>query len=135
MASGEYCWMVGSDDIFPPGSIARVINLIDAHRGVPGITVNKINFNRDYSRILGGDHEIVMPSDANTSRVIRGYDKILSEMAFLFCFISAHIVYRQCWLKAMADMGREQYLAGRHFGYSRILVHIVCMRPEVVLDL
>lgn len=39
LASGQYCWMVGDDDLFVPGAIAEILRLLVEYSGIPAIVV------------------------------------------------------------------------------------------------
>jgi len=39
LASGQYCWMFGDDDLLVPGALAEVLRLLREHPGIPAIVV------------------------------------------------------------------------------------------------
>jgi abequosyltransferase len=130
MANGEYCWMVGSDDMLPPDSIRNVIGIIDTNRNAAGFTINKLNFNIDYSALIGPDNDLVLPSDWSTTRVIFGFDNILLEMCFLLSFISAHVLKKTEWDLAFEEMGWDIFEQMRHFAFSAVLAKMIKQSDE-----
>jgi glycosyltransferase involved in cell wall biosynthesis len=124
MANGDYCWMIGSDDLLPPGSIRSIVEIIGKNRNIAGFTVNKLNFNVDYTALIGPDNDIVLPSDWSTRRFIFGFDTIFLEMCFLFSFISAHVLKKVEWDLAFEEIGWNTFERMRHFAFSSVLAKI-----------
>jgi abequosyltransferase len=125
MANGDYCWMIGSDDILPPGSIRSIVEIIYKNKDAAGFTINKLNFNADYSALIGPDNDVVLPSDWATKKKIFGFDNILTEMCFLLSFISAHILKKTEWDLAIEEMGWHTFERMRHFAFSAVLAKII----------
>ena len=125
MARTEYCWMIGSDDLLPPGSIRTILQIISESGGIAGFTINKLNFNVDYSALIGPDNAIVLPSEWSHRRVIAGWHAVCMEMFFLLSFISAHVLKKSAWDAALEELGQQEFRRMRHFAFSAALATII----------
>lgn len=105
MADAEYCWMIGSDDAVPPGGIGRVLAELERHPRLPAITVNKLNYNKDLTRLIGPDHDVVLPPSPREPRVLRGYGEIVSALFMLFGYIGAHVFRKELWDEVIGEHG------------------------------
>lgn len=48
MASGEFVWLLGDDDLLVPGALEEVIGLIDRHSGVDFFYINSFHLTAEY---------------------------------------------------------------------------------------
>ena len=130
MARAEYCWIVGSDDAIPAGSIDLVVGLLRANPGIGGLTLNKFNFDNLLETPIGTDHPIVLPRDWGVSREMRGFDEIVENCFFLFLFLSAHIFRRDLWLRGVAGMSADDIKHFRHFVHSFLYLRVARENPR-----
>jgi glycosyltransferase involved in cell wall biosynthesis len=124
MADGTFCWMVGSDDIIPPGAIEKILKIIKSNRLSAGFTFNKLNFNADYTKLIGRDDNIVLPETWQQVRELISFDDIATEMFFLFQFISGHVFRKTAWMNAFSSFGRDRFRRMNHFAFSAIIFQI-----------
>ncbi len=126
MAQGEYCWLIGSDDAVLPYSIGRIIEILTAIPELPGITVNKLNFDCQLTQLIGPDHDQALPEYAEISRVLSEKSNILSNLFTSFFFISSHIFKKKHWDNIIDNYGVENLLKFEHFPhvfvYSQIAI-------------
>ncbi|RZK40166.1 MAG: PhzF family phenazine biosynthesis isomerase [Hymenobacter sp.] len=98
MASGEYCWLVGSDDALTPGAVSHILDLIGTHRP-SGILSSAIICDADL---------VPMPETASTKPVSFEKipsDEIIPRIGVYLGFFSLQIVQRQLWVEAASDNG------------------------------
>lgn len=124
MAEAEYCWLVGSDDMIPPGGITNVLSALARLPGVPAMTSNKLNFDRTLAEYLGPDHDLVLPAEPSRSRVLHGLPEIAQNLGLSFTFMSAHVFRRHLWQNIVSEVGLDRLCATRHFPHSYILLRI-----------
>jgi abequosyltransferase len=95
LATGDYCWLMGDDDIVEPGAIARIAKALQEHPGIAGLSVYRNAYTADLSQrlverpVAGG----AVPVDV----LLHGADHIFSTLAEYICFISAQVVDRRLW--------------------------------------
>ena len=111
LADTEYCWLIGSDDAIIPNGINNVLQCLVSHPDAPGVTVNKLNFDRSLSRMVGPDHDLVLPPKPNNTRYLIGEREILDSLFLAFCYISSHIFQKKVWDSVIAQQGIKRILS------------------------
>ena len=102
-ASGDWCWLFGSDDLMADGALAVVVAAIRAQPDAAGIAVARTNFDHTMRRRVGADPPQTSPAWHETT-VIRGFREIEDALAFQHGFLGTNIVQRELWLSAAADV-------------------------------
>ena len=129
IADGDFCWLMGSDDVIEPGGLAGVLELLDRHPDLSGITTNRRNVNVDEPDGDGlGDDPRVLPPPGRT-----GYDsarEVFEELAMLQDYISTQIVSRTRWLAAVEAIGPAGVADGRNFPHLPIIGEMVRRHPR-----
>ena len=100
IASGEFCWLVGSDDHLSADALGVVFRLLADHPRVSGITMPRDNFSPDMRDRLEPDREGFYP-DADRTTIFRGADVVLANLGQAFCYLSIHVVRRGSLMAAM----------------------------------
>jgi abequosyltransferase len=131
MARGEYCWILSSDDLLAAGAIGRVLELLDQHPSVSGLTVDQVVFSpSDGSELPRGWYDI-RPAGGE-ARLLTEAGAILEELGLLFSGISLHVFDRQAWTR-LADQHREEILGGHGlFAHAVILARLAGEAPRWV---
>jgi len=124
MAEAEYCWLVGSDDVLLPLAIATVLRTLESNRGVGGVTVNKLNFDKELRSFVGVDHEVVLPNDPGQTRRLTSFAEVFSNLAMLFTYMSAHVFRKEDWQRVVREVGIDYLLTLRHFPHWYVFVRI-----------
>ena len=130
MAAAEYCWLVGSDDMIPPGGIANVLSTLERLGGVAGMTFNKLNFDRTLSSYLGPDHDLVLPADPSRTRTLNGLPEIAQNLAMSFSFMSAHVFRRKSWTDVVSEVGIDKLCSMRHFPHSYVFLRMAATEGQ-----
>ena len=102
IASGDYCWPVGSDDHVAPEAVGTVLELLNEYPGVSGITTRRDNFSRDMSERLEPDRPGFYPEPPRTTR-LGGTSEVLGNVGHAFAYLGAHVLHRERFL----DVARE----------------------------
>jgi len=99
IATGDWCWLMGSDDILEPGAIARVEATITAHPDIAGISVGRTI--RSFT--LEKRHEELLSKGLrlDNSGMITGVDAAFQNLAAYFAYLSGQIVRRSLWQNAV----------------------------------
>lgn len=110
LSSGEFCWLLGSDDFLEHGAFACLEQMLGDHPAVTGISVGLRAYNADLSRTFFIDDGISTRFDEPT--VLHGRDTIVSLIGDRFGYISSTIVRRGEWLSAVKGGDIDPYLNG-----------------------
>lgn len=98
-ASGEWCWLFGSDDVLVEGALELVAATIAVHPDASGIAVGRIDVDHELRERIAGAAPEVRP-DAQEVTVIRGFAEIEDQLAFQHGFLGSNVVRRDRWLAA-----------------------------------
>jgi glycosyltransferase involved in cell wall biosynthesis len=95
LAHGDYCWLMGSDDAPAPGSVRRLLELIDEHDGTSGIHVGHLRVTPDLQRIGTAVASESYPPQRVTTRLLGAEQVALAS--YLTLFLSNNVVHRARW--------------------------------------
>ena len=111
LASSDYCWLFGSDDLMEEGALARIEQVLGRHRTPTGISVGSNGYSPDLSRrIFLRDH---ISTDFRTETVLNGRDAIVKGIGpWGLGYISSVIISRRAWNAAVASSPVDQYYNG-----------------------
>lgn len=122
IANGEYCWLMGSDDIVPPGAIAKVLcnlNSADIHllaRTEADFHLNKL---QDRCWLIKSEPSQIFDF-SNRSEIIR-YFKACRRLGGVFSYLSSIVVRRKAWVNINFD---ESFI-GSAYSHVYILLSMV----------
>lgn len=105
-ASGEWCWLFGSDDTMEPEALATVLAAIAAHPAATGIAVDRDNFDFALTERLPADPPGSRPPWRQTT-VVRSFAEIEAQLCCQHCYLGTNIVRRTRWLAAASDVGEQ----------------------------
>lgn len=117
LASSDYCWLFGSDDVLENGAFARIEQVFARHPAPTGVSVGSNGYSPDLvHRIDLTDH---ISTDFARETVLQGRDAIVGGVGpWGLGYISSIIVRRQAWNDAVASSPVERY----YNGYIQIYV-------------
>lgn len=105
-ATGEFCWLMGSDDRIEPGGIARVMSAIDQWLGIAGFSVNMAAYDAQFLTPLPVGKAV----DLDQDDVITQSDAAILTFMRHFGYLSAHVVRRSLWNEVCATGEPRQFL-------------------------
>jgi abequosyltransferase len=130
LASGDYCWLHSSDDRLEEGALARILELLDANPGTAGATVARTAYDLDLAHpVVVDDNPDYVPSSAAGPTVFRTLEDALTNCAFVFTYLSTHVVDRLLWLEAMDEIRRRRPPATRYFLHVAAIGVMLRRRP------
>lgn len=110
IASGDYCWLFGSDDLMEPGALASLEQALRRYPGVAGISVGLQAYNADLSRRIPDSNQIMNLVSSDT--LLSGRDTIVSTVCTCFGFISSIVVRPALWQEAAQARPLKPYFKG-----------------------
>ncbi len=128
LATGDYCWLLGSDDEIRADGIGEVLEVLDRHPDLSGVTVNRLNVNDLEPEIVWGDDARVLPPAG--AALLSSAQQIFAELAMLQDYISTQVVRRERWLAAVSTLGPSGIDAAGVFPHIPILGEMIRRAPS-----
>lgn len=108
LATGKYCWFMGSDDILEPGSIAHVLAVIQSHGELTGMSLNRNAYNLDLSsRIF--EHPIA-GGTLQEEQLFTDASETFVKLGEYFGYLPGQVVNRARWQQIVAATDVAPYL-------------------------
>jgi cephalosporin hydroxylase len=120
LASGEYCWVLGSDDGLEPGAINAVLGVLSANDGVTGITFDFRVYGPDMSPVAFAYPREIYPDGWSRPARYRTSSAILRNLGVLFGYLSNHVIRRAAWIDAL----RGEFPPDRSAPMFGMLLHL-----------
>lgn len=98
IAEGEYGWFLGDDDAIEEGSIQVVLDMLDRHEGIAGLSVNRKLYNRSLQNELPWEPVV---SGLLANRFYEDSKVCIDELFTYFGYMSGQILSRKQWLEAV----------------------------------
>ena len=105
VASGEYCWLMGSDDRAEKNSISLIMTALEQYGKLSGITLNV----RAYDPKLVSEIFSRPPTKNINDVLYNSNEKCFSELGHYFGYISAQVVNRKLWQDVVKENNVEEY--------------------------
>lgn len=121
LASGRWCWFLGSDDVVTPTAVAEVAGVVERHPDAAGGTLYRSISVDDADAGAWHDAAALLPADPSREREETTEAAIVREMGQLQDFISTQVVDRALWREVAAELG-EPAIAARGLAYPHLLV-------------
>ncbi len=132
IASGDFCWLLGSDDLIAPGAIAEVLAVVDAYPAVAGITLNRYRVNVFDPETKLHDPPEELPERADQLHVYDTVHDVFSNVGLLHDYISTQVVARELFDEVMRATSAAQLAEAKHFPHLLLLGRMVQRRPSWV---
>jgi glycosyltransferase involved in cell wall biosynthesis len=128
IASGDYCWILSSDDLLADGAVARVLDLLREHPGLGGLTTDMVVFSPSGNELPRG--LVDLGPLAREPCVLEGTERILVELGARLSGISLHVFDRALW-SGIARSHRARALGGHGlFAHAVVLAEIASAAPR-----
>jgi abequosyltransferase len=129
MATGEFCWLYGSDDIMEPGALAALERTLAQFPTMAGATVALQAYTPDLDRKVHLDDHVATAVDRPT--LLSGIGPVIATVGACFGFMSSLVVRRDLWLAAVGQAPLDRYMFG--YVHIHVVARIVERRPEWVV--
>jgi abequosyltransferase len=101
LASGDYCWLMGSDDVIEDGSINYVLNFLEKNKNISGISLNFNAYN--YNLKLKIKTRPISLVHFKEDFVLNDINLIFKYLFGYFGYISGQVVNRKLWNKVLEE--------------------------------
>lgn len=117
MASGEYCWYLGSDDRFEPAAIARVLETIQRHPDIDIFIFSRNDYSFDFSTKIS---PLPSPLLAEFSYSYEFTDtrEAVGRIVYALGYLSILVFRKQAW---DVIAGHEQFLGSAYVHVYKLL--------------
>lgn len=129
LANGDYCWLFSSDDQLVAGSIDKVIHLLAQQPNLAGVSVNRVNYDRDMTRESWQDPAGIYPVSPEWPHRYDSADQALQECGVVFTYASSQIVCRGLWREVVDAYGANRLARYRIFPHLFVIAAMVARRP------
>lgn len=119
IAGGDFCWLLGSDDEIEPGAVSTVLEVLDRHQGLTGVTTNRLTTDDRWPDDVWADDPQILPPPGRS--LYHSASDIFAELAMLQDYISTQIVNRRLWHGAVDALGAERIAAEPVFPHLPVL--------------
>jgi len=107
LATGDFCWLMGSDDILEPGSVAEIVRHCRAHDHIAGLSVNRNAYN--YTMTARIFERPVAGGQINGDCLLKTPDDIFVKLGEYFGYLSGQVIRRDLWNRVIADFDVTPY--------------------------
>ena len=125
LASGQYCWLMGSDDRLEPDGIRHIADMLAENPSLAGLSVRNRSYNLEMDALIPSPTpEGVLPE----TTVIAGAESIFNTLGSYIGFLSGNVVDRQLWNRIVASDDVSPYFNGWIHAY--VIGRMVQERPR-----
>lgn len=103
-ATGEWCWLLSSDDRLRDGAIDRALELLAAHPDVGGMTVNQLVMDHELRDATWQQTTPAVPPELDEVTVLHGADRVVGAVGWMMAGLSTLVVRRRDWIEAGAPL-------------------------------
>ncbi len=111
-ATGQFCWLMGSDDKIEDGSLNRVLDATDEWRDAAGFSVNMAVY--DSTLTVRGPAPNLLP--ISKDELVEGAGTIFARFGLYQGYLSGQVVRRDLW--------REVCDEGEQIAFLNVFVHL-----------
>jgi len=129
LASGRFCWLLGSDDALAPGGLDRVLATLRAHPQLTGLSVNRRNLDARLAQPALPDTTALLGAHLRTAA--RSYNALhpaIGDLGLYLTYISGQIVDREHYL-ATAATAPPSVVDPGYFMHLYIFTRMLVERP------
>lgn len=129
LATGDFCWLYGSDDFIEPGAFAALERTLHEFPTTAGVSIALQAYTPDLTGLIYVDDHIATAADKAT--LLSGQGPIIAKVGACFGFMSSVVVRRSLWLEVVNRTPLDRYLFG--YVHIHIIAKLVDLHPEWVI--
>jgi abequosyltransferase len=126
IASGDYCWLMGSDDMILPGAIEKVQAMLRRHPDIAGMSINRRIYLIDM-QTEGTERPFAekLPDD---QEIITGAENVYALLGNYFGYISGQVINRLVWVETVSQYPVHEYFNA--YVHVYIIGRMLQQRPQ-----
>ncbi|WP_210495395.1 glycosyltransferase family 2 protein [Patulibacter sp. SYSU D01012] len=124
-ATGDWCWLLSSDDRLRPGALDRALALLQAHPEIDGMTVDEVVLDRHLRDPVRDQTTPVVPAELDEVTVLRGADAVVGAVGWIMSGVSTLVVRRRRWIEAGPALRASADHAGSWYPHVAVPLRIV----------
>ena len=125
MATGDYCWLMSSDDIVESNGINAVLSTLEKYEGLSGISVNGFTYTSDM-KIRTGE-TIQVANKIKNDCLCSEADTAFSTLGEYFGYLSGQIVNRALWNRVLSANDPSPYYIS--YVHLFVIAKMVSIKP------
>jgi glycosyltransferase involved in cell wall biosynthesis len=127
LAAGEFCWLLGDDDMLRPGAVAKVVEILKSHPELDYVYVNYSvdAFERRERRLVTADdfREWTRAGSARLEeRGVQRWEELLAEDVNCLTAMYCSVFRRSVWLKASRGLKRGELYSSAEWTYTPTVI-------------
>lgn len=127
LAAGEFCWLLGDDEMLRPGAVAKVVEVLKSHPELDYVYVNYSidGFERREGRFVTPDDFREWTRTGNERLEERGVDRweeLLAEDFNCLTAMYCSVFRRSTWLKASRELKRGELYSSVEWTYTPTVI-------------
>jgi abequosyltransferase len=126
LAKGDYCWIMGSDDIIEPNGLSHVLSQLIKYKGLTGISVNLATYSIDMNTELNAVP--IAGGNLKEDRLFTNAETCFSLLGVYFGYFSGQIVNRSLWNMVVAT--HKPYLYCNGFVIVYVIGNMIKKTPN-----
>lgn len=130
MATGEFCWLLGSDDVVVPGGVQAVVELLRSHPETSGVTLNRFRVNVFDPGRRESDPAAELPEGADTLQVYDDAEAIFVNVGLSMDFMSTQILRRAPFLAVVDAASPAELAPAGDLAHLYLMGRLVQERPR-----
>jgi len=129
LATGDYCWLLSSDDQIAEGGILAAMQMLQAHPEAAGMTVCASRYDKSMQHEIGPFSPSLLPNECEQAHIYTSAHDAFTHCGAFLSYISVLIVDRALWQEAAAEAGEERLHSFRHFPQTFLIGSVINKRP------
>jgi hypothetical protein len=129
LATGRYCWLVGSDDLLAPGALRRACELLDTVPNATGYVVGAVHVDARVPSLRSRALPAAFHPSCGQAGSIEGIGHIYDECGNAWSALSWSLVERDAWMRAAREHA-DRILSQPIFPQVVILAAMASERPH-----
>jgi abequosyltransferase len=105
IAAGQYCWLLGSDDRIESGGLNAVLELLESHRNLAGMTLNVAHYDKGLDRLI----DVPAQTKLRNDHLFEDPAVCFETLGHSFGYLSAQVVHRDTWNSIVGSRDLRPY--------------------------
>lgn len=128
-ATGEYVWILSSDDCIAPGGLRKVLETLDRHPGAAGMSLNFATYDRGMQHEKPITINLGLPDNPDQEQVFTSVGETLRHCSSVLGYVSGQVAHRELWQQAVEEVGEKSLIAVGYFPYAYLIAKMLQKQP------